>query len=122
MLVLVMLAGSVSLHEHCRGLGAAAGRSSAARKAWLSQARLLMPLAFATILGGMATLLTTTNIVVSSILRDHGLSGYGLLEFFSLGRTLDRDGHRLHGVHWRQALAGAVGRATGDDARSRSRI
>jgi di/tricarboxylate transporter len=33
----------------------------------------------------MATLLTTTNIVVSSLLRDQGLKGYGLLDFAPLG-------------------------------------
>jgi di/tricarboxylate transporter len=44
-----------------------------------------MPLAFATILGGMATLLTTTNIVVSSLLRDEGLAGFGLLDFAPVG-------------------------------------
>jgi len=59
--------------------------SSAARKAGVNPSRLLMPLAFATILGCMATLLTTTNIVVSSLLRDRGLAGYGLLDFAPLG-------------------------------------
>ncbi|HNU04237.1 MAG TPA: SLC13 family permease [Anaerolineae bacterium] len=47
--------------------------------------RLLMPLAFATILGGMATLFTTNNIIVSGILRNQGLSGFGLLDFLPLG-------------------------------------
>jgi len=58
------------------------------RKSILNPSRLLMPLAFGTILGGMATLLTTTNIVVSSILRDEGLAGFGLLEFAPLGLFL----------------------------------
>jgi di/tricarboxylate transporter len=62
--------------------------SGAARKASVNPSRLLMPLAFGTILGGMATLLTTTNIVVSSLLRDRGLSGYGLLDFAPLGLPL----------------------------------
>jgi di/tricarboxylate transporter len=44
-----------------------------------------MPLAFGTILGGMATLLTTTNILVSGILRDVNLPGFGLLEFAPIG-------------------------------------
>ncbi|MBI5192606.1 MAG: SLC13 family permease [Nitrospirae bacterium] len=59
--------------------------SEAGHKAGVKPARTLMPLAFATILGGMATLLTTTNIVVSSLLRDHGLAGYGLLDFAPIG-------------------------------------
>jgi di/tricarboxylate transporter len=59
--------------------------SGAARKAGVSPSRLLMPLAFGTILGGMATLLTTTNILVSGILREHGLAGFGLLDFAPVG-------------------------------------
>lgn len=59
-----------------------------ARKSRVNPSRLLMPLAFGTILGGMATLLTTTNIVVSSFLRDAGLAGYGLLDFAPLGLPL----------------------------------
>ena len=57
----------------------------AARKSGVSPSRLLMPLAFGTILGGMATLLTTTNILVSGILREHGQAGLGLLDFFPVG-------------------------------------
>lgn len=59
--------------------------TGAARKARLSLSRLLLPLALGTILGGMATLLTTTNIVVSSLLREQGIAGYGLLDFAPLG-------------------------------------
>jgi di/tricarboxylate transporter len=59
--------------------------SGAARKTGISSSRLLMPLAFGTILGGMATLLTTTNILVSGILREQGLAGFGLLDFAPIG-------------------------------------
>jgi di/tricarboxylate transporter len=59
--------------------------SGAARKTGISASRLLMPLAFGTILGGMATLLTTTNILVSGILRQDGLVGFGLLDFAPVG-------------------------------------
>jgi di/tricarboxylate transporter len=59
--------------------------SDAGRKAGVSPSRLLMPLAFGTIVGGMATLLTTANIVISSLLRDRGIAGYGLLDFAPLG-------------------------------------
>lgn len=59
--------------------------SGMARRSKVSPARLLMPLAFGTILGGMATLLTTTNIVVSGLLRDVNLSGFGLLDFAAIG-------------------------------------
>ena len=59
--------------------------SGAARKVGVSPSRLLMPLAFGTILGGMATLLTTTNILVSGLLGEHGLAGFGLLDFAPVG-------------------------------------
>ncbi|MCS7282874.1 MAG: SLC13 family permease [Anaerolineae bacterium] len=62
--------------------------SAAARKAEVNPSRLLMPLAFGTILGGMATLLTTANIVVSGLLRDQGLRGFGLLDFAPVGLPL----------------------------------
>jgi di/tricarboxylate transporter len=57
-------------------------------KARVSPSRLLMPLAFATILGGMATLFTTSNIVVSGVLRNHDLSGFGVLDFAPVGIPL----------------------------------
>jgi di/tricarboxylate transporter len=44
--------------------------SGVARRSKVSLTRLLMPLAFGTIMGGMATLLTTSNVVVSGLLRD----------------------------------------------------
>ncbi len=59
--------------------------SGVARRSRVSSSRLLMPLAFGTILGGMATLLTTTNILVSSLLRDENLNGFGLLDFLPIG-------------------------------------
>jgi di/tricarboxylate transporter len=62
--------------------------SGVARRSNVSLARLLMPLAFGTVLGGMATLLTTTNIVVSGLLRDANLSGFGLLDFAPIGLPL----------------------------------
>ncbi len=58
---------------------------SAARQMRVSPTRVLLPMALATQLGGMATLLTTSNIVVSSILRSQGLPGFGLLSFLPVG-------------------------------------
>src|SRR6185312_8575411 len=87
-IVVVMIAGAF-LSLFMNNIAAAAvllpAVSGASQRAGVNPARLLMPLAFATILGGMATLLTTTNIVVSSLLRDEKLAGYGLLDFAPLG-------------------------------------
>lgn len=62
--------------------------SGVARKMKISPSKLLMPLAFGTILGGMATLLTTTNLVVSGLLRDAKLSGFTLTNFAPVGLIL----------------------------------
>jgi len=88
MIVVVMLAGSL-LSLVMNNIAAAAvllpAVTAAGRRARVSPARLLMPLAFSTLLGGMATLLTTANIVSSSLLQDHGQRGFGLLDFLPLG-------------------------------------
>jgi di/tricarboxylate transporter len=58
---------------------------SASRRSRVSQSRLLMPLAYGTLLGGMATLLTTANIIVSGTLKDAGYQSFGLLDFIPVG-------------------------------------
>jgi di/tricarboxylate transporter len=58
---------------------------SLSRRSNTSPSRLLMPLAFGTVLGGMATLLTTSNIIVSGALKDAGLPSFGLLDYFPVG-------------------------------------
>jgi len=62
--------------------------STAARKTNVRLSRLLIPLAFATLLGGMATLFTTTNIIVSGVVIDNGLAGFGVLDFLPVGLPL----------------------------------
>ncbi|MBL8078794.1 MAG: SLC13 family permease [Anaerolineales bacterium] len=62
--------------------------SGISRRSKVSASKLLMPLAFGTILGGMATLLTTTNIIVSGLLRNVDLPGFGLLDFAPIGIPL----------------------------------
>ena len=59
--------------------------STVARRSGVKISRLLIPLAFATLLGGMATLFTTTNIVVSGILKESGYAGFGVLDFAPVG-------------------------------------
>ncbi len=62
--------------------------STIARRSGVKISRLLMPLAFATLLGGMATLFTTTNIVVSGILKESGYPGFRVLDFIPVGLPL----------------------------------
>lgn len=55
----------------------------------VSPSKLLMPLSFAGIFGGICTLLgTSTNILVSSIAEDRGLSPFSMFEFSPMGLIL----------------------------------
>jgi di/tricarboxylate transporter len=57
-----------------------------ARECGFSAARMLMPLSFASMFGGVCTLIgTSTNILVSSIAERHGLSPIGMFETTALG-------------------------------------
>lgn len=47
--------------------------------------KLLIPLSFGTLVGGMATYFTTANIVLSSILRDQGQAGLSMGDFLPTG-------------------------------------
>ncbi|HQJ11963.1 MAG TPA: SLC13 family permease [Anaerolineae bacterium] len=88
LLLLTMVIGA-SLSLFMNNLAAAAllmpAVMDAARRSHTNPSRLLMPLAFAVILGGAATLLTTSNILASAVLRDQGLTPFGLLDFLPVG-------------------------------------
>ncbi|MEZ5422916.1 MAG: SLC13 family permease [Pyrinomonadaceae bacterium] len=59
----------------------------------VNTSRLLIPLAFSTILGGTATLFTTSNIILNSVLKDNELPVFGLTDF---GYVRPADHHRRH--------------------------
>lgn len=61
---------------------------SVARQAKVRESRLLMPLAFGTLLGGMATLFTTANIIVSGSLQAQGQRGLTMLDFLPAGGAM----------------------------------
>ena len=88
LVIVVMMAGAF-LSLFMNNIAAASvllpAVAGAARKSGVSASRLLMPLAFSTILGGMATLLTTANIVVGGMLKEEGLNGFAPLEFLPFG-------------------------------------
>jgi len=91
LIVTVMLAGAF-LSLFMNNIAAAAvllpAVSGAARKVSINKSRLLMPLAFGTILGGMATLLTTSNIILNSLLHDNNVEGYRLTDFLPVGSVI----------------------------------
>ncbi|MFN8439736.1 MAG: SLC13 family permease [Caldilineaceae bacterium] len=55
------------------------------RESNVPPSKLLMPLAFGTLVGGMATYFTTANIILSTILRDQGQSSLGMIDFVPTG-------------------------------------
>ena len=60
-----------------------------ARRSRLSASRLLMPLAFGSILGGTTTMVgTPPNIVAATILSERGLEPFGLFDFTPIGLIL----------------------------------
>jgi len=62
---------------------------SLAKRANQPASRFLMPLSFAAVLGGCCTLLgTSTNLVVSGIVRDRGLEPLGMFELAWIGLPL----------------------------------
>ena len=63
-------------------LPAAMGLSRSSR---IPPSRILMPLAFGVIAGGMATLFTTSNLIASASLAEAGFKPFGILEFLPIG-------------------------------------
>jgi di/tricarboxylate transporter len=60
-----------------------------ARQMGLAPSRVLMPMAFATVLGGCMTLVgTSTNLVVDGVAREAGLEPFGIFEMTPLGLPL----------------------------------
>ncbi|GAB4314744.1 MAG: SLC13 family permease [Phototrophicales bacterium] len=47
--------------------------------------KLLIPVAFGSLVGGMATYFTTANIVMSTLLQEHGYHGLSMLDFVRVG-------------------------------------
>ncbi|MBK6777391.1 MAG: SLC13 family permease [Flavobacteriales bacterium] len=60
-----------------------------AKKSKLPASKLLMALAFSSIVGGTCTVIgTSTNIVVSAYLQQHGIATIGMFDFFGIGLVL----------------------------------
>src|SRR5512143_2903193 len=59
-----------------------------ARTTDIRPSKLLIPLSYGTLLGGMATLLTTSSILVNAALRDANLQSFQLLDFLPVGGAM----------------------------------
>ncbi len=88
-LIAVLMAASAFLSLFMNNIAAASVllpvAVGASRERKVSPSKLMMPLAFGSILGGTATLLTTANILVSAALRDAGYAAFGLFDFAPIG-------------------------------------
>ena len=63
-----------------------------ARQTRISTSRLLMPLSFGSMLGGMATIFTTVNILINHSLLRKGFVPFSMWDFFSIGSILTAAG------------------------------
>jgi di/tricarboxylate transporter len=88
--ILVILLISRALSAFMNNIGVAAMMlpvtMDIARRTGLSPARLRMPMAFASLLGGLTTLVgTSLNLVAAGTLKQAGLESFGLFTFTPIG-------------------------------------
>jgi di/tricarboxylate transporter len=89
------------------------GVSSVSRQTRISASKLMIPLSFGSLLGGMATLFTTINIIANDSLRSRGLAPFTMWDYFRIGSILTAAGvafmatlgHRLLPRQGMQGLA-----------------
>jgi di/tricarboxylate transporter len=91
LLVVLMLSGAI-LSLFMNNIAAMAillpATMGLSRQSRIPPSRVLMPLAYGVVAGGMATLFTSSNIITSSALRDAGYAPFGVLDFLPIGLPL----------------------------------
>ncbi len=91
-LVAVTMAAAATLSLVMNNIASASvllpGLTSISRQTQVRASKLLIPLSFGTLLGGMATLFTTTNILINDALHQKGLTTFSLWDFFRIGSLL----------------------------------
>ncbi|HEX3049144.1 MAG TPA: SLC13 family permease [Aggregatilineaceae bacterium] len=88
LLLLFMVAGatlSLVMNNIAAGAVLLPAAVQVARDAKVPSSKLLMPMGFGTLVGGMATYFTTANIILSSILRDQGQARLSMIDFVPTG-------------------------------------
>lgn len=88
LLVVIMLAGAIMsfFMNNVAALGVLMPATiSLARQTKTAPSKLLMPLSFGVIAGGMTTLFTTSNIIASTTLHEAGFRSFGVLDFLPIG-------------------------------------
>lgn len=74
------------------------------RESRVAPSKLLLPLSFGTLLGGMATYFTTANILLSGLLTDRGERDLGMLDFLPTGGLIAVAGIAFMTLAGRHAL------------------
>jgi di/tricarboxylate transporter len=91
-LVAVTMTAAATLSLVMNNIAAASvllpGLTSISRQTKIRASKLLIPLSFGALLGGMATVFTTTNILVNDALHQKGLHSFTLWEYFRIGSLL----------------------------------
>lgn len=117
-LVAVTMIASAVVSLFMNNIAAAAvllpAASAATRRAGLKPSRVMMPLAFGAILGGMATLLTSANLIMSDLLTEAGYRGFGLFDFVHVGLPLVAAG-TVYMLVWGRRRLPVGGPTLGDD-------
>ncbi len=91
LIVLFMAAGatlSLVMNNIAAGAVLLPAAVQVGRQAKVTPSKLLIPLSFGTLVGGMATYFTTANIVLSSILRDQGQTRLNMMDFLPTGGVI----------------------------------
>lgn len=88
--IFVLVGASLSLVVNTAAAGAVLLPAvvSVAKRKDIAVSRLLMPMGFGVIVGGMATIFTTANIIMSGLLQAQGYRGLTMLDFFPTGAVI----------------------------------
>lgn len=88
-LVILFMATSALLSLFMKSVAAAAvllpAAMQVARDSDVRPSKLLIPVSFGTLIGGMSTFFTTANIIVGDILLEQGQRGLGMIDFLPTG-------------------------------------
>lgn len=91
LLVLFMLTGSLMsliMNNVAAGAVLLPAAVRVAKVARVSVSKLLIPMSFGTLVGGMATYLTTANILMSELLISRDIEGLGMFDFLPTGSVI----------------------------------